>query len=145
MKSKELLLGILEASKSGRIEGRTLFQKIVFKVDQEVPGIEVGYEFKPYHYGPFSRDILDDLESLERDSLVIIDQDRTRSGNVRYNYELTKSGHERAQKALNRLDDDTRKDLKELVREMESKPIFVLLDELYENYPSYAEKSKYKS
>ena len=69
---KKLLLSILYSPGktqhfNERIEGKTRLTKMVFLFEKEIQKkfinneIEL-YEFEPYHYGPFSRQLLSDLE-----------------------------------------------------------------------------------
>lgn len=51
------------ARKSTRVLGRTALVKLVYLL-QEAKGMDLGYRFSLYSYGPFDADVLNDLESL---------------------------------------------------------------------------------
>ena len=51
------------ARKSTRVLGRTALVKLVYLL-QEAKGMDLGYQFSLYSYGPFDADVLNDLEHL---------------------------------------------------------------------------------
>ena len=51
------------------ILGRTAVQKVIYFL--QVLGVPMGYRFSIHHYGPFSDDILSDMEWLIADSVVV--------------------------------------------------------------------------
>jgi len=81
---KDVLLLLLlspgrSETKNETISGRTRFMKLVYLFYKELisklPSFEdIGtnsqHEFKPYHFGPFSKDIFDDIQFLENADLV---------------------------------------------------------------------------
>jgi len=54
---------------AGKIECKTKLQKLMFlaKVEEKVP---LTYDFKKYHYGPFSFDLSDDLNALKQTDFI---------------------------------------------------------------------------
>lgn len=52
--------------------GKTAFQKLVYATT-EICGVDTGYEFKIYTYGPFSRDLAGDLDSADRSGIIAIE------------------------------------------------------------------------
>lgn len=56
----------------GSIRGVTRLEKLLFLADQEVklPEVEDRPEFVPYHYGPYSKAVYEDVELLEEADLV---------------------------------------------------------------------------
>lgn len=46
-----------------KIEGKTKFQKMIFLGKREY-GLDVGYSFEKYNYGPYSEELSRNLESL---------------------------------------------------------------------------------
>ncbi len=57
------------------ITGRTRLMKLLYLLQQETPTVKLlelknPYDFKPYHYGPFAKDVYDDLEFLENVGLI---------------------------------------------------------------------------
>lgn len=47
----------------------TYVMKEAFLLQQEA-GIDLGYEFVPYKFGPFSKEVYEDLEALEKELLI---------------------------------------------------------------------------
>ncbi|WP_255170071.1 hypothetical protein [Natrononativus amylolyticus] len=154
-----LPLALLHAA-DGRIKGKTRFQKLAFLADQrlEEKGIDP-YEFIPYDYGPFSKDLQEEIEYLEKEGLIEITQSRTYGGGTRYDYKLTSVGQRRSDKnfpSQEEVDDLTiigepeeeQERLRELyriswnvVKEFNDIPISNLIDHVYTEYPSYAKNS----
>ena len=139
-------LSLLEAA-GGEISGRTRLQKLAFLlVEEELDDDGPGYEFVKYDYGPFSKQLLSDVERLDGDSVVDETQAETFSGNRRYDYELRDDfggeieelaeSDENAQRVLEAA--------REVVDEHGDKPIRELLEDVYDEYPEYLENSVYR-
>lgn len=140
MKSEKTLLKLLDSADQQRVEGKTRLQKLVFLLDKEKDDADIpDYDFKPYNYGPFSKSLLEEIEDLEKQGFVNISKERTLSGSMRYDYEITNSGRKR----LEDIDvESTFGDaIDDIVREYEDLPLLSLIDVVYENHPDYAENS----
>lgn len=141
-------LALLYAAEDNRISGRTRFQKLVFLTKEALEDSNFDlspYEFIKYDYGPFSKELLDDLEMFERKGLVEIDENRTFSGNTRYDHRLTDSGAERF-KELKQTESkvqDLYQIAEEQVEEYNSMPLRQLLEYIYDEYDEYKENSVY--
>lgn len=162
MYAKRVLpLALLHAA-GGHIEGKTRFQKLTFIADQRLEEIGIDpYEFIPYDYGPFSKDLYEVLEYLEEEGLIEINEKRTYGGDTRYDYHLSSYGRKNCDQNFPDLDDNSttrigqrkqkheeKEDLWDLyqiatgvVDEYNSMPISNLIDEVYDEYPEYAENS----
>lgn len=95
----ELLLLLLENLKNKSIKGRTRFQKMVFLIQEE--GIDFGYNFKPYLYGPYSEELGNDVSMLTQLGFLTVNSEEIKSDGVvhdRYAYSLTEEGKEAANK-----------------------------------------------
>jgi uncharacterized protein YwgA len=140
-------LSLLEAA-GGEISGRTRLQKLAFLlVEEELDDDFSGYDFVKYDYGPFSKELLSDVESLDDDGVVGENETRTRSGNRRYDYGLQPDISEQIEE-LAESDEDVREVLEaaqEVVDEHGDKRIRELLEDVYEKYPEYLENSVYRS
>lgn len=66
------------AQRDGGYVGRTALQKIMYFL--QVLGVPMGYKFSIHHFGPFSDDLVKDLEWLEADEVVR----NTASSEVKY-------------------------------------------------------------
>ena len=74
MDKKDYILGILRLAKDLNVEvTATRFQKTVFLVQKEL-GRELGYKFVPYYFGPFSKELQDDVYKLKRQGLVDVEE-----------------------------------------------------------------------
>lgn len=73
MNRKEAMLCLL-ASADGEPFTSTQLQKAMFLIDQEIGDVIEGnrYNFQPYDYGPFDKDIYADIEKLEDEKLAMI-------------------------------------------------------------------------
>jgi uncharacterized protein YwgA len=142
-------LALLYAAEDNRISGRTRFQKLAFLTKEALASSDIElnefYEFIAYDYGPFSKELLDDLEMFEQEGFVEIDENRTFSGNTRYDHRLTESGAKRFKElkksepkgqALYRI-------AEEQVEKYNSMSLRKLLEYIYEEYPEYKENSVY--
>ncbi len=158
MNAKEVLpLALLDAA-GGRIKGKTRFQKLAFIADQRLEEYDIDpYDFIPYDYGPFSKDLYEVLEHLEEEGLVELDEKPTYGGDTRYDYHLSSYGRrtcdqnfpdlEESEEVIGEISNDEERlrtlyrVASEVVDEYNSMPISNLINEVYEEYPEYAENS----
>src|SRR5712692_9899135 len=78
----DLVLLLLEApskvrSLQGRVNGITRLEKLLYLAEREQAisdSVEGAFEFKAYHYGPYSKQVYDAVELLKR--LGFIDEER---------------------------------------------------------------------
>jgi len=133
------------------IEGRTRLQKMVFVIQQEL--IESGelredqlYEFFAYDYGPFSKELAEDIDRMIDDDLLDEDDiEYDDEGNVKYLYTVEDAGKDllRSEKDGEVADEviDLARHVKRRFNEDLSLP--EVINEVYEEYPEYAENSVY--
>jgi hypothetical protein len=69
----------LAARMKGRPFGRTALQKLTYLL-QELHGVDVGYEFPLYTYGPYSSELSSDLDTLAAMQGVRVDLDARQGG-----------------------------------------------------------------
>lgn len=109
--------------------------KGLFLTSQE-DGIELGYTFEPYHYGPCSFDVYKDLNQLVAEGLV---EEIPVPGQTWNLYAPTSSGVERAkslevpQSAIEKLSNQRNKVI--------SLSFLKLLQFVYQKYPQFAKNS----
>jgi len=67
-----LLKNSSEGGMEGRIRGKTRLQKLLFLVQKKLSneGYKARYAFRPYLYGPYSRELYTDLEWLRMNRLI---------------------------------------------------------------------------
>lgn len=110
---------------------------------QEEKRIELGYGFVPYKYGPFSKEVYEDIERLEDELLIT----RTKSRRSVERQEITiddESGDD-VKAIITTIPEETRVIIKSLVEEYGSMRFEQLLDYVYNKYPHYAVNSKRKA
>lgn len=91
--------------------GRTALQKIVYLL-QEVYGVDCGYEFEFYTYGPFCSEILNDLDTVASIRAVEVSTIKYSSGTQGYN--ITPS--EKSQALRNKSKDFLEANQKNIIR-----------------------------
>ena len=101
---------------------------------------KVRFEFEPYHFGPFDKDVYVELEKLQRKGLVEISYG---SSGLR-NYRLTSAGQESAEEILNDIDDRSRKFVDAISNWIRGQSFFALVNTIYEHYPDMAVKSIFR-
>jgi hypothetical protein len=97
------------------------------------------YEFEPYDWGPFSREIYRDLDALERDSLVLSE---AAPGQTWRLYRTSIEGTRRAQQFAGRMDDAHVRWLLDTRRFVTERSFLRLLQDIYDAYPAYAANSR---
>lgn len=149
MHRKLLPMALLYACGGDEIEGRTRLQKLVFLMEQELDEEVMAalqspdYGFIPYDYGPFSKALYDDLDSLDESSLIEVDEENMADGKVKYTYRLTDDGESWLQ---DQVDHDKDAEVvhslaKNLKSDYNDKDLSDLIDEVYAEYPKFAENS----
>ena len=86
---KEILLVLF--SVLGRVVGRTKLQKLVYLLKRE-QNIDAGLDFQVYFYGPFSRDLNNNVDELIQLGLLDVSETFTRSGDKCYEYSISSEG-----------------------------------------------------
>lgn len=156
LKTKQFLPLALLAASDGEVRGKTRLQKLAFLTEQELieQGIDT-HEFVPYDYGPFSKDLMEDVEMLESEGLVKINVRQTFGGDDRYDYRLTKLGRETYEENDPDYDWETVDDVtdgqdrfvcidhfaRDVTQDFGEMPLSNLIDHVYTEHPEYAENS----
>ena len=151
MHRKLLPMALMYANDGEPIEGRTRLQKMVFLMQKQLKqrnqlgAVGFEYNFIPYDYGPFSKELYDDLDAMIEQEFVDDTEEPLRSGKVKYIYEIEDDGEELVDSECeSREDVDT---IIQIAREIKKHYNDMLLSELieyvYTEYPEYAERSVY--
>lgn len=140
---RALVLSLLDADEDGRISGRTRLQKLVFLAQKEFDDpLGSEFEFYPYHYGPFSKELLDIVEDLEEKGYISEKQVDLPRGE-KYIYDLEEDGEQALEDYID--DNPGSKDIEERAERVESHfnniSVSRLLEYVYNQYESYTEKS----
>jgi type I restriction enzyme S subunit len=120
--------------------------KYVFLLQIEGSARRRFYQFVPYHYGPFAKELYTDLENLQSAGLVNVDndsdEDKTR---------ITITDPEKVVNALADIPEDRKEDVASIREDIASiLDLYgdldhnALLKAVYEKYPAYAKKSRLK-
>ncbi len=145
MNRTDLLLFLLYAAgPSGKncetIGGKTRLQKEVFLAQKDLKdkNIKSNYFFRPYHYGPYSIELYDDVNWLASEGIIEIRKIRLEKRGIYTEYKLTSKGiNEMEQK----LDDPNMKisfDIISGIKKQYNKMNIVSLVEYTHNkYPEY--------
>jgi uncharacterized protein YwgA len=109
-------------------------QKTLFVLGELHPAqVQLFYKFQPYHYGPFSVEVEEDLKALREEQLL------DRSGeHSRQMWEITRSGLVLGATLSENIDKDVRKYLLRLTKWVSRVPQGVLLRAIYERFPAYS-------
>jgi hypothetical protein len=115
----------------------------LFAMEGGAPSTEV-YEFEPYNYGPMSRAVYVDLDALVAEGLV----ERVPVADQRWDrYRATPRGRERAQALVDGTADQRRRaagKLYEIKQGIVGKSFSGLLNDVYDRYPEFAERSVFQ-
>jgi len=96
------------------------------------------YNFIPYNYGPFSKEIYTDIDILDSEGLIKILEFKDRKWPE---YHITSKGVKKSEKLILHLDDKTKKYLEKLVNWVNSLSFLELIHIIYSNYPEYKANS----
>jgi uncharacterized protein YwgA len=134
---------LLFAEQLRSVRGKTRLQKLVCLLDArlEGEGRTLGYEFQFYHYGPFSFDLMNEVEDLVDEELLKETTRTLPNGYVEFSYSLTGAGRRflrrilGADPELSRL----RSRVAELAKSHGSLPLRELVDQAYAARPNLGE------
>lgn len=136
-----LLLWVLKT-----IRGRTRFMKLLFLLKFKF-GLKKGnsFKFKPWIYGPYSKDVAQDLRELREDGLIFETPESYRRSEFReeeilYIYTLTPEGAKLTQELLVKISHNGLKELENL-RPFNEMTLDKLLEYIYYNYPKFVTHS----
>lgn len=150
MHRKLLPLALMYAGNGEPIEGRTRLQKLVFLMQKrleeagEDPLQSDDYEFIPYDYGPFSKELYDDLDETMARNMVEGREEDLGEDKEKYDYEIQEDGEQWVRDQLSKEEAQRILELAEEIKD-EYGDVYLsdLIDEVYSRYPKYAENSIY--
>lgn len=136
-KREVLLLSFLKNCDSK--VSKTKLQKLVF-LAQDEGNIGEFYNFKKYDYGPYSKEIIKDIEKLEDKDIVSISKSKTFGGNIREKYSIKNRGD----RILRNLEEDgkceTIINISDTTYEKYGKlSLREIINSIYDKHPEYAE------
>lgn len=131
------------------VKQRLRLQKLMFLLQKEIierKGLQASteeYDFTAYNYGPFSDELMDDVEFLKDLGLI----DVIKENDVEL-YKITEKGErfladflKKAPDPLKKLFQSIKHEVEKLKKKWNKEPLKKLLRYVYEYYPEYTEKS----
>jgi uncharacterized protein YwgA len=119
----------------------TLAMKSAFLLQQEA-GLDLEYEFIPYKYGPFSKEVYEDIEELERNMLV--ERIKPKKDVEMTEIKLVDEFSDWAERIIETLPKKIKDTMKTYAEKYGKMELNELLDYVYAKYPDYAVNSKRK-
>lgn len=99
------------------------------------------YKFRPYHWGPFSEQIYEDMDSLIENGLV----ERVPQPGVSWaTYRLTRKGKKTIPAYAKRVASSALEELRRISEWVDERDFGNLLKDVYVDYPKMAEKSLFR-
>lgn len=147
MRRRQLLpLVLLEAENEEPVEGRTRLQKLMFllqkQFEEQGEPLDWGYPFRAYDYGPFAKELYDDLDQLRRRGFIEEREQHLDDDVIQYDYLLTDEGREFVQEELaDRCPEGVAEIAESVKAEFNGVALQQLIDYVYTEYPEYAENS----
>lgn len=142
-----LLLLLLADGKKGinePIEGKTRLQKQLFLSQKRLQDhkIDKPYSFRPYHYGPYCKEIYSDIDLLEKDGVVKEESKVDNYGGIVRVFSLTQQGIAEVQSMLkSTIIKEQFEIIRAVKREFNSMSVVDLVGYTHEAYKEYATKS----
>jgi uncharacterized protein YwgA len=162
--SSDLILLLLvaegpEHAPVNRLNGVTRLEKLLFLLDKETNvqrGVDEPFRFRPYNYGPYSREVYEAVDLLEEAGLI--NEERVLEGHtldemeeaataaidkegIERRFSLTQNGLAVA-KLLARRHPEEFKEIGDIKKSYAGMPLRQLIRYVYNKYPKYAEESK---
>ncbi len=137
-RAERVLIGLAPAK--GQPFTPVQVQKLFFVLDARGQGDFLGEEifrFQPYDFGPFDKDVYQELEKLAQKGLVEINYD---SAGLR-NFRLTLEGQKEADTLFHSMDEHSRKYVQSVSNWIRKQSFHSLLSAIYNEFPDMAVNS----
>ena len=137
MTRHELVLAAL-ATANGGMYTPVQVQKLFFLIDREAAHLVGGphFDFRPYHYGPFDKEVYRALDSLALQGLAI---------SAARSYGLTPTGHRQGAALLATLDTRARTYIEEVSAFVRRLSFASLVSAIYKAYPEMRVNSVFQA
>jgi uncharacterized protein len=141
MKRTEILLAALSAPEQKSFSPVHL-QKTLFLMDYKLPGLfDQRYDFQPYDYGPFDKDVYADADALQCAGLVSITQE---PGGWYRTYRPTDAGLARGARLLAGMPADSAAVIKQIANVVTRLGFKDLVTAIYRSFPEMKVNSVFK-
>lgn len=127
----------------GAIHSPVQIQKLLFLIDRNISDLVDGphFDFQPYNYGPFDKEVYTLLEELSDKGDVEVIEPR---GYGYKSYRLTIQGQERGERILSSVDEKARQYITRLSDFVRSLSFDQLVSAIYQAYPEMKENSVFQ-
>ncbi|MCW5556797.1 MAG: hypothetical protein KIT22_03000 [Verrucomicrobiae bacterium] len=137
---RDIVLGALAAAPD-HLYSPVQVQKLFFLIDKLVTpqmGARPFFDFQPYHYGPFDRNVYEEIEHLENDGLVEIvrDQDLRKR-----RFRLLPGGKDEGATVLNLLKPEVQAFVRNLSEFVRNTSFPQLVSAIYQKFPEMKARS----
>lgn len=135
---KRMLNLLFLLSKASKVDSKTKLQKLVFLIDKE-KGINIGYSFRPYIYGPYSFELSDDLDVLKSLQLIQVEAEEFETIDSPFvgkklTFSLAAKGKELLDKNTQLFSETQEKDIVSIISEWNEKPLSIIISYVYSKY-----------
>jgi uncharacterized protein (DUF488 family) len=129
---QKIILSLLKGTEG--LASKLALTKWAFLLAQETPsqGGETFYQFVPYHYGPYSFSLAQEISVLIRDGLIDEPDNKT--------WRLTQDGF----RVATALPAAIERDIADIIRKHGATPLNKLIDSIYARYPWFTANSRKK-
>ncbi|MEX0881579.1 MAG: hypothetical protein WDZ34_01755 [Candidatus Saccharimonadales bacterium] len=135
-----LLLAIASGKKKGLTPAQ--LQKSLFLLKQAYPKQTADfYNFQPYNYGPFDKQVYEDADVLAESGYITLDSQEDRAWSL---YRITDNGKEQTNKITGSADADATKYLDKIVKWVQSLTFEQLIATIYKHFPKYKVNSVFR-
>ena len=142
MNRREFVLAAMAPAK-GAIHTPVQIQKLLFLLDDNLSEAFDGphFDFQPYDYGPFDKNVYATLDELSRDSLVEILET---PGRVWRRYRLTLDGQSNGDELMSSLSENAIDYLGKISKFVRTTPFAKLVSAIYKAYPDMKKNSVFQ-
>ena len=139
MTKEDYVLAVMSAAKMNSLTPVRV-QKLFFLLDVRNPEKIGGpyFEFAPYDYGPFDKNVYNVFESLENQNLAEI---RKPDFNTPQLYQLTPSGQKKGDEMFKTFSNDTQEYILKFVEWILKHSFTQIVSTIYKHYPDMGTKS----
>jgi len=126
------------------IEGKTRLQKELFLSQKMLRDHKISkpYSFRPYHYGPYCKDIYSDIEWLKNEGIIKEESKVDALGGTLRVFSLASRGIEEVRRMLeNSLVDEQYQLIREVKRRFNSMSVVGLVEFTHREYSDYVKRS----
>jgi len=137
MTRHELILAAMSPARCGTFSPVQI-QKLFFLIEQNISDQVDGphFEFVPYHYGPFDKEVYEEIDSLAAAGLTELSRDGRWTS-----YRLTEAGQQKGEKALKLLRPEAQDFINRTTTFVRSLSFTKLVASIYKAYPEMRENS----